>query len=169
MFKKILVANRGEIAVRIIRACHDFGKPAVAVYSEIDQHARHTQLADEAYYIGPASASQSYLKSESLIETALRTGAQAIHPGYGFLAESPEFAARVKAAGLTFIGPDSETIAMMGDKIAARRAMQNAGVPVVPGTIKPLSNKSRAIEIADRIGYPVIVKATGGAGEKDYE
>jgi acetyl-CoA carboxylase biotin carboxylase subunit len=166
MFKKIFVANRGEIAVRVIRACHDLGVTAVAVYSDIDKHARHVQLADEAFNIGQAAASQSYLKSESLIETALKTGARAIHPGYGFLAESPEFAAMVTAAGLAFIGPDSKTIAMMGDKMAARRTMQKAGVPVVPGTAEPLSNKTMASEIANRIGYPVMVKAAGGGGGK---
>ncbi len=166
MFNKILVANRGEIAVRVIRACHDLGITAVAIYSDIDKHARHVQLADEAYNIGPAAASQSYLKSESIIETALKAGAQAIHPGYGFLAESPKFAAMVTAGGLTFIGPNSNTIAMMGDKMAARRTMQKAGVPVVPGTTEPLSDKTLASKIANRIGYPVMVKAAGGGGGK---
>jgi acetyl-CoA carboxylase biotin carboxylase subunit len=166
MFKRILVANRGEIAVRIIRACHDLGITAIAVYSEADKHARHVQLADEAYLIGPAPASQSYLVAENIIAIAHKSDAQAIHPGYGFLSENAGFATKVKKADLVFIGPSPEAISLMGDKMAARKLMQKAGVPVVPGTTEPLSDQDQAIRIANQIGFPILIKAAGGGGGK---
>src|SRR5437588_8030979 len=166
MFRKILIANRGEIAVRIIRACRDLRISPVAVFSEADAAALHVRLADEAYCIGPASSSQSYLSIESIVATAERSGAEAIHPGYGFLAENAEFARAVKAAGLIFIGPPAEAMEVMGSKTSARRAAIEAGVPVVPGTTEPLRDYEEARENAIRFGYPVMLKAAAGGGGK---
>jgi acetyl-CoA carboxylase biotin carboxylase subunit len=171
MFTKILIANRGEIAVRIIRACRELGIAAVAVYSEADRRSLHVRLADEAVNIGPAPAAESYLRQERIIDAALATGAQAIHPGYGFLAENAAFAQAVADAGLTFIGPPPHAIAAMGDKAAARAAMQAAGVPLVPGW-HGAPDKSGADDdvtltrAAGEIGYPVMVKAAAGGGGK---
>ncbi|HUQ31789.1 MAG TPA: biotin carboxylase N-terminal domain-containing protein, partial [Pyrinomonadaceae bacterium] len=166
MFKKILIANRGEIAVRIARACRDLNISPVAVFSEADREALHVRLADEAYEIGPAPSVESYLKIERIIEAALRSGAEAIHPGYGFLAENADFAEAVTNAGLTFIGPSSEAMRVMGSKTSARRAAIAAGVPVVPGTTTPLKSLAEAGVSAAKFGYPVMLKASAGGGGK---
>jgi acetyl-CoA carboxylase, biotin carboxylase subunit len=166
MFKKILIANRGEIACRIIRACREIGIKAVAVFSDADRDALHVRMADEAYHIGPSPSSESYLRSDRIIEVALRAGAEAIHPGYGFLSESAAFARNVAAAGITFIGPPSDVMEAMGGKISARKIALNAGVPVVPGTNEPLSSAEDALIVASEIGYPVMLKASAGGGGK---
>jgi acetyl-CoA/propionyl-CoA carboxylase biotin carboxyl carrier protein len=163
---KVLVANRGEIAVRIFRTLRELGIGAVAVYSDADRTAVHVGAADEAYAIGPGPATQSYLVRERIVETALRAGADAVHPGYGFLAENAGFAAAVEAAGLLWIGPPPAAIELMGSKTGARRAMQAAGVPIVPGTTDPVDSAARVLEIAGQIGYPVLIKAAAGGGGK---
>ncbi len=165
MFRKILVANRGEIAVRILRACREMGIATVAVYSEADAQAPHVHLADEAYAIGPPPATASYLNIARLIEVARKSGAEAVHPGYGFLAENPAFARAVQEAGLTFIGPPPEAMALMGDKAQARQRMAAAGVPVVPG-VSQVANDEELARAAERIGYPVLLKAAAGGGGK---
>jgi acetyl-CoA carboxylase, biotin carboxylase subunit len=167
--KKILIANRGEIAVRVIRACREMGISPVAVYSECDRAALHVRYADEAYAIGPSAPRDSYLRIDRLIDAARRAGADAVHPGYGFLAENEDFAAACRDAGLTFIGPSAEAIALMGSKTAARTAARRAGVPVVPGTEDPLpadATDSEVAQIANGIGYPLLVKAVAGGGGK---
>ena len=167
--RKIVIANRGEIAVRVIRACRDMGVGSVAVYSECDRTARHVRLADEACAIGGNSPSASYLRIERIIDAARATGADAIHPGYGFLSENEAFAAACRDAGLTFIGPTPDVIALMGSKTAARRAAVRAGVPVVPGTDEPLGASlpdSAVAAVAGRIGYPIMIKAVAGGGGK---
>lgn len=166
MFRKILIANRGEIAVRLIRACRDLGISPVAVYSEADRQALHVRLADEAYFIGEAPAAQSYLVGEKIIDAAKKSGAEAIHPGYGFLSEREWFARAVNEAGLTFIGPSPESIEMMGDKTNARIAALKANAPIVPGTTEPLTNETTAKKVAAEIGYPVMMKASAGGGGK---
>jgi len=166
MFKKILIANRGEIAVRIIRACREMGIKTVAVFSEIDRKALHVRFADEAYLIGPAPSTQSYLDMEKLIEVAKESGAKAIHPGYGFLAENPTFVRLVESEGLTFIGPPSSAVELLGDKVAARKTMKNAGVPIVPGTEVEIASEEQALLIAEKIGFPILIKAVGGGGGK---
>jgi acetyl-CoA carboxylase biotin carboxylase subunit len=166
MFEKIVVANRGEIAVRIIRACREMGIRTVAVYSEADRKACHVLYADEAFSIGPPPANQSYLLIDAIIETAVRAGAQAIHPGYGFLSENVAFAQRAIDAGLVFIGPQPETIALLGDKTEARRCMMQAGIPVVPGIETSTGSASEAKRIAATIGYPILIKAAMGGGGK---
>jgi acetyl-CoA carboxylase biotin carboxylase subunit len=166
VFSKILVANRGEIAVRIIRACRELGVESVAVYSEADRRAPHVLEADDAYLIGPAPSAESYLKIDTLVETALKAGAEAIHPGYGFLAERAGFSQAVTDAGLTFIGPRPETIQSMGDKTEARQRMKAAGVPIVPGIVDPIESPEAAVDIAAEIGYPVLLKASAGGGGK---
>lgn len=166
MFKKILIANRGEIACRVIRACRELGVPAVAVYSDADRDALHVRMADEAYHIGPAPSSESYLRGDRIIEVAKRSGAEAIHPGYGFLSENAEFVRQVVRAGLTFIGPPPEAMEAMGGKITARRIAVEAGVPVVPGTNDPITSADEALRIANEIGYPVMLKASAGGGGK---
>jgi acetyl-CoA carboxylase biotin carboxylase subunit len=163
MLKKVLVANRGEVALRVIRACQELEIPAVAVYSDADSEALHTRHADEAVNIGPPPAGKSYLNIEALIEAAKETGAEAIHPGYGFLAENARFAAACRAADITFIGPSAEAIEKMGNKSAARQIALDAGVPVVPGSEGPAS-PDEALETAKDIGYPVMVKAAAGGG-----
>jgi acetyl-CoA carboxylase biotin carboxylase subunit len=162
--KRILVANRGEIALRIIRAAHEEGLEAVAVCSDVDQTAPYARAADRVIGIGPAPAAQSYLRMDALIEAAKATGAEAIHPGYGFLAERAQFAEMVVAAGLVFIGPPAEAIRAMGDKTEARRRMMAAGVPVVPGATAPLAESEAALAMAEQLGYPVLVKAVAGGG-----
>jgi acetyl-CoA carboxylase biotin carboxylase subunit len=166
MFKKILIANRGEIAVRIIRACRDLNVSPVAVYSEADASALHVRLADEAYGVGPAPSVESYLRIDRIIEAALKSKAEAIHPGYGFLAENALFAQAVVDAGLVFIGPDAEAMRLMGSKTSARRAAIAASVPVVPGTTEALASLDEARETAQRFGYPVMLKASAGGGGK---
>lgn len=166
MIKKVLIANRGEIALRTMRSCREMGIRTVAVYSEADRASRHVMYADEAYLIGPAVAKESYLNMDRIIETALRCKADAVHPGYGFLSENAEFARRCRAAGLIFIGPAPETMEAMGDKIAARKRMIAAGVPVVPGTEQPLTGADEARRLCDEIGYPVMLKASMGGGGK---
>ncbi len=163
MLKKVLVANRGEVALRVIRACQELEVPAVAVYSDADSEALHTRHADEAVNIGPPPAGKSYLNIEALLEAARTTGAEAIHPGYGFLAENARFAAACRDADITFIGPSAEAIGKMGNKSAARRIALDAGVPVVPGSEGP-SSADEALETAEEIGYPVMVKAAAGGG-----
>lgn len=166
MFRKILIANRGEIAVRLIRACRDLCISPVAVYSEADRNALHVRLADEAYFIGEAPAAQSYLVGEKIIDAAKKSGSEAIHPGYGFLSEREWFARAVGEAGITFIGPSPESIEMMGDKTNARVAAVRAGAPIVPGTTEPLKDEATAKKVAAEIGYPVMLKAAAGGGGK---
>jgi len=166
MFKRILIANRGEIAVRVIRACRDLGIQTIAVYSEADRAALHVREADYAVAVGPAPASESYLKTERILEAAKKTGAEAIHPGYGFFSENAGFASAVAQAGLVFIGPSPEAIKAMGDKVEARKAMAAAGVPVVPGSPGTLAGEDEVRAAAARIGYPVMLKAAAGGGGK---
>lgn len=166
MFQKILIANRGEIAVRIIRACREMGIKTVAVYSEADADALHTQLADEAVCIGPAAAASSYLNMERILSAAVVSGAQAVHPGFGFLSENSRFAEMCGKCNLAFIGPSAELIHRMGNKSEARKTMMEAGVPVVPGTKEPVFDADEARELADSIGYPVMIKASSGGGGK---
>jgi len=166
MFGKVLIANRGEIALRVIRACHELGVRAVAIYSDADARAPHVRAADEAVHIGPAPSAESYLKGDRIVEAALRVGAEAIHPGYGFLSEREWFARAVRDAGLVFIGPPAEAIAAMGSKTAARQLAIAAGVPVVPGTTEPLRDEADARAVAERFGYPVLLKAAAGGGGK---
>jgi acetyl-CoA carboxylase, biotin carboxylase subunit len=166
VFKKILVANRGEIALRVIRAAHELGVQAVAVYSEADRLAPHVLAADEAYLIGPAPSSESYLRADVLIEVAKRSGAEAIHPGYGFLSERAPFIQAVRDAGLVFIGPSPEAVTAMGDKTEARKRAIDAGVPVVPGTKEALADAAEARRVAAEVGYPVLLKAAAGGGGK---
>jgi len=166
MFRKILVANRGEIALRVICACKELGIPTVAVYSQADQNSLHVRFADEAVCIGPPPSVESYLNIPAVISAAEVTNAEAIHPGYGFLSESAYFAEVCEACGITFIGPSPEVIRMMGDKEVARKAMKDAGLPVVPGTDKIKGSFNAAARRAEEIGYPVIVKAAAGGGGK---
>jgi acetyl-CoA carboxylase biotin carboxylase subunit len=164
MFKKILVANRGEIAVRIIRACREMNIKTVAVYSEADRNSLHVLWADEAYCIGPPSVAKSYLDVTSIISAALVSGAEAIHPGYGFLSENVDFAEMCSTCGIVFIGPPAKAIQLMGVKAQARETMIKAGVPVVPGSEGVISDSKKVQELADKIGYPVIIKASSGGG-----
>lgn len=165
MFDKVLIANRGEIALRVVRACRDLGIQTVAAHSDVDRNLRHVGLADESLCIGPASSKKSYLSIDAILLAAELTGAQAIHPGYGFLSENPDFAEVIENAGLTFIGPSSRAIRLMGDKVSAKQAMIASGVPCVPGSAGSLPDSIKEVhEIADCVGYPVIVKAAGGGG-----
>ena len=166
MFKKVLIANRGEIALRVIRACHELGLQTVAVYSEADRESLHVRFADDDVCIGPPPSRDSYLRMHRLIAAAEITGADAIHPGYGFLAENAEFAETCAASNVTFIGPTAQQIRVMGDKAAARQAMMKVGVPVVPGTPGPVEDSDQALEFAKSIGFPVIIKAAAGGGGK---
>lgn len=166
MFQKILIANRGEIAVRIIRACREMGILSVAVYSEADRDALHTQLADEAICIGKAPVSDSYLNTERILSAAIATKSQAIHPGFGFLSENEHFADMCVKCGIAFIGPTGELIGKMGNKSQARATMMEAGIPVVPGTKEPVYDTDSGIKIADEMGYPVMIKASSGGGGK---
>src|SRR6202045_3688534 len=169
MFTKILIANRGEIAVRIIRACQELGIATVAVYSELDRDAPHVKRADEAFLLGPGPASESYLSIEKLLDAVERSGAEAVHPGYGFLAENAAFAAALEEAGITFIGPPASAIEAMGSKTRARELMAKAGGPIVPGTTEPVATLEEARKVIEAtIGYPVAVKAAGGGGGKGF-
>ncbi len=165
-FRKVLVANRGEIAVRVIRALHEQGVGAVAVFSEADRNSVHVRFADEAYCIGPPPSSESYLNQAVILETALRCGAEAIHPGYGFLSENAGFSRACAEAGLVFIGPSAESIAAMGDKLEARAVGRAAGIPIVPGSPGPVADLSQALQSAETIGYPIMLKASAGGGGK---
>jgi len=165
-FSKVLVANRGEIALRIFRTLRELGSASVAVYSEVDRGRLHVVAADEAYLIGPGPAAESYLRGDVIVETALRSGAQAIHPGYGFLAENAGFARLVEKAGLVWIGPSPEAIEAMGSKIAARDRMRAAGVPIIPGTTEPLGSVDELLRVGREIGYPLAIKASAGGGGK---
>ncbi len=164
MLQKILIANRGEIALRIHRACRELGIATVAIHSTADEDAMHVRLADESVCIGPPPAAESYLNIPAIIAACEITGADAVHPGYGFLAENAKFAEIVREHGIVFIGPEPEHIRLMGDKIAAKRAMREAGVPVVPGSDEPTTSDEMAKKLADRIGYPLLIKASAGGG-----
>ncbi len=166
MFSKILIANRGEVALRVIRSCKEMGIASVAVYSEADRDCLHARMADEAVCIGPAPSRASYLNMPNIISAALMSGAEAVHPGYGFLAENAQFAKACAASGLTFIGPSPEAIERMGDKSEARSTMAAAGVPVVPGSDGPVANEKDALAFAEQVGYPVLIKASAGGGGK---
>ena len=168
MFSKVLVANRGEIAVRVIRALKEMGIASVAVYSEVDREAPHVREADESYLLGPGPATESYLKVEKILEVAAQSGAEAIHPGYGFLAENAPFAKACEKAGVVFIGPPAKAIEAMGSKTKARELMKAAGVPIVPGTTEPVDGLKEARKVAKEIGYPIAVKAAGGGGGKGF-
>jgi acetyl-CoA/propionyl-CoA carboxylase biotin carboxyl carrier protein len=169
MFDKVLVANRGEIAIRVFRTLRDLGIGAVAVYSEGDRGALHVAYADEAFLLGPTQAAESYLHVERILEAAARAGAQAIHPGYGFLAENAGFAQAVEDAGLVWIGPPPAAIELMGNKTAARTAMKNAGVPIIPGTTDPVGSVEELLALGEEIGYPLLIKAAAGGGGKGME
>jgi acetyl-CoA carboxylase biotin carboxylase subunit len=166
MFRKILVANRGEIAVRVLRACREMGIASVTVYSDADRTALHTQYADEAYYLGPSPATESYLKIDVIIDVAKASHAEAIHPGYGFLAENTRFARACEEAGIVFIGPTSEAIELLGDKIASKKTMHAAGIPVIPGSDDAIAETEKAYKLSEDIGFPVLIKAAGGGGGK---
>jgi len=166
MFRKILIANRGEIAVRILRACREIGVPAVVVYSEVDRASLHVRLADEAYPIGPAPSRESYLSIEKIVGVARASGCDAVHPGYGFLAENAGFARACGEAGVTFIGPSPESMKQLGSKTAARHVAREVGVPTVPGTLDPLHDADAALAAARQIGFPVVLKAVAGGGGK---
>jgi acetyl-CoA carboxylase biotin carboxylase subunit len=163
-FNKILIANRGEIALRIIRTCREMGIRTVAVYSDADRDSRHVRLADESVHIGPALSRKSYLNQEAVIEAARQTGADALHPGYGFLSENAAFAQACRDSGITFIGPSASTIAVAGDKSAARQTLMGLGIPVIPGSGDVIATPEAACDAADQVGYPVILKAAGGGG-----
>jgi len=169
MFSKILIANRGEIAIRVIRACKELGIPSVAVYSEVDREALHVKAADEAFLLGPGPAAESYLNVPKIMEVIAECGADAVHPGYGFLAENAPFAKTLEDAGITFIGPPASAIDAMGSKTTARELMKAAGVPIVPGTTETIETVAEAMKIAkDEIGFPVAIKAAGGGGGKGF-
>jgi acetyl-CoA carboxylase biotin carboxylase subunit len=166
MFKKILIANRGEIAVRVVRACREMGIPSVAVYSDVDRASLAVLKADEAYRLGPAPAAESYLNIARILEVAKRCGAEAIHPGYGFLSENSKFAQACADAGIKFIGPSASSMEMMGSKTRARQNMERSGIPFVPGTSRGLDSPAQAREVAEKIGYPIMLKAAAGGGGK---
>ena len=166
LFDRILVANRGEIAIRVFRTLRELGIATVAVYSEADRGALHVAVADDAHLLGPGPASESYLRGDRIVEAALRSGAEAVHPGYGFLAENAAFAQQVLDAGLVWIGPPPDAIAAMGSKVAARARMRDAGIPIVPGSVDPVDRVEGTLSIADEIGYPVAIKASAGGGGK---
>ncbi len=162
MFKKILIANRGEIACRVMRACREMKIGTIAVYSDADRDALHVRMADEAYHIGPSPSNESYLRWEKIIEVAKKAGAEAIHPGYGFLSENAEFVREVTKAGITFIGPPPEAMEGLGGKMSARKIAIEAKVPIVPGTTEPLRSFDEAKTVSAEVGYPVMLKASAG-------
>ena len=166
MIRKVLIANRGEIAIRVMRSCRELGLVTVGVYSEADRKSMHVRYADEAYCIGPAPSRESYLNIDNIIDAAKKSGADAIHPGYGFLSENAAFSDRCKQEGIIFIGPSAHSIATMGDKITARLTMTKAGIPVVPGTTEKITDENMALEIAGMIWYPLMIKASAGGGGK---
>lgn len=166
MFKKILIANRGEIAVRIIRACRELGITSAAIYSNADKTSEHTKLADESYYLGDSVSSESYLNKEKILKLIKKIGADAVHPGYGFFSENAEFISALEKEKITFIGPSSKSVKMMGNKTAARKLMADNKVPIVPGTTKAISSVKKGLQIAEEIGYPVLLKAAAGGGGK---
>jgi acetyl-CoA carboxylase biotin carboxylase subunit len=166
MFSKILVANRGEIAVRVLRACREMDIQSVTVYSEADRNALHVRYADEVYCVGPAPATESYLRIDKIIDVARKSGAEAIHPGYGFLAENTEFARACEDNGIVFIGPNSKAVELLGDKIASKKTMSKAGIPVIPGSEGATKSEEDARHVAEAIGFPVLIKAAGGGGGK---
>lgn len=166
MIKKILIANRGEIAVRIIRACKEAGIISCAIYSEADKNSLHTLLADESYFIGAAQSSESYLNADKIIKLCKKIGADAVHPGYGFFSENASFISKLEKENIIFIGPSSDSVSMMGSKTAARKLMQKNKVPIVPGTTEPVKSVDEAVKIAEDIGYPVLLKASAGGGGK---
>ncbi|MBC7951222.1 MAG: ATP-grasp domain-containing protein, partial [Rhodospirillaceae bacterium] len=166
MFTKILIANRGEIACRVMKTCRKMGIKTVAVYSDADKDALHVQMADEAVNIGPAASAQSYLLADKIVEACLKTGAQAVHPGYGFLSEKREFQEKLAANGITFIGPDGHAIFCMGDKIESKKLAREAGVNTVPGYLGVIKDATEAVKISNEIGYPVMIKASAGGGGK---
>ncbi|HLQ05072.1 MAG TPA: biotin carboxylase N-terminal domain-containing protein, partial [Verrucomicrobiae bacterium] len=165
-FSKVLVANRGEIAIRIFRTLRELGVGAVAVYSDVDRDAPHVAYADESYLLGGGAPAESYLNGERIVEIAQRAGAEAVHPGYGFLAENASFARFVEDAGLVWIGPPADAIEAMGSKIAARERMRAAGVPIVPGTTEPLESTDQLIQLGRELGWPLAIKASAGGGGK---
>lgn len=164
MLKKILIANRGEIAIRIMRTCRLLGLRSVAIYSEADRNSLHVMMADEAYEVGPSPSSESYLNINRILDVAKKSNSDAVHPGYGFLSESPDFASAIEDEGMVFIGPSAQSIRQMGDKIEARKIMSQAGVPVVPGSPGPVRDVKEAKKVAQKIGYPVLIKASAGGG-----
>ncbi|HID32774.1 MAG TPA: acetyl-CoA carboxylase biotin carboxylase subunit, partial [bacterium (Candidatus Stahlbacteria)] len=165
-FKKILVANRGEIAIRVMRACREMGIGAVTVYSEVDRTSKHVRYADEAYEIGPAPSTESYLRIDRIIDVAKKANCGAIHPGYGFLAENSDFARACEDEGIVFIGPNSKAMALVGDKTEARKTIEAAGIPIIPGIKEPLTSLEMAEKKAVEVGYPILLKAAGGGGGK---
>ena len=164
MIRKVLIANRGEIALRIVRACRELGIETLAVYSEADEQSLHVQLADEAICIGPPPSNESYLRADRILSAAEIADVDAIHPGYGFLSENADFAEQCESCNITFIGPKSETIRKMGDKAKARETMEKAKVPIIPGSEGAISNETQALKVAQKIGFPVIIKAVSGGG-----
>ena len=166
MFDKILIANRGEIAIRVIRACRELGIKAVAVYSEADRESLHVRYADECYCIGPARPAESYLDMDRIVDVAKTSGSEAIHPGYGFLAQIPDFAEKCKSNGIEFVGPPSDVLRIMGNKATARRTMADAGVPVIPGSMRAVKDEREVAEVAEKVGYPALIKAVYGGGGK---
>ncbi|HRW76852.1 MAG TPA: biotin carboxylase N-terminal domain-containing protein, partial [Saprospiraceae bacterium] len=164
--KKILVANRGEIALRVMRTARRMGIQTVAVYSEADRNAPHVRFADEAYLLGPAPSNESYLKMDKILEIALRTGVDGIHPGYGFLSEQAVFAEKVERAGIAYIGPKPHAIEVMGSKLAAKEAVKPFDIPMVPGSAHAITDPEEARQLADQIGYPILLKASAGGGGK---